>query len=152
MAPPALLDHVRRADLDGEHRADEVDLQDGFPLVLGLLEDAGRAAGDAGIGVDDVEPAVGLQREVDELLHVGGIARVHLHCDGLAAGGVDAGGDRCREWLAALSAAITLAPSAANSMALARPMPEAAPVTMTDLPVKRLHRETSSQNLDVAHL
>jgi hypothetical protein len=44
--------------LDRKEGADQVDAEDLLPILRALLEDRGEAAGDAGIGEEDVEPAM----------------------------------------------------------------------------------------------
>ena len=113
---------VRRGVLDGEERPDQVDPQNLRPILGGLFEDRGEAAGDAGVGEDDVEAAMLRDRVVDQPLDIGFAASVGLD-DAVAP--------------VLMSLPTTVAPSLRNSSAAARPMPDAAPVTIATLPLRR---------------
>ena len=51
--------------LDRQKRADQVYAQHLRPKLRGLLQERRQAAGNPGIGVDDIEPPIGLHRQRD---------------------------------------------------------------------------------------
>ena len=93
--------HVRRRIFDRQERADQVDAQDLLPVGAVLLEDAREAAGNAGIGEDDVDAAMVGDDRLDERRDL--VFR--------------AGVERATPSPAAASAAMTVAPSLRNSSA-----------------------------------
>ena len=105
--PAAALLHRRRGIFDRQERADQIDPQYLRPIGRILLEDAVEAAGNAGVGEEDVEPAMVANRMGDQrldLLLVAGVAfevrAVEVGADhgrAFAAEQLDASPCRCRE-------------------------------------------------------
>ena len=102
-----------------------------------------RRAGstDGGIVHHDVEAAEFLDRCADQRIHL----RPDRHVTGAkardAAGrprSPPASARRLRATVSVTSPITTFAPSRANSVAMARPIPDAPPVTMTTLPLSRM--------------
>ena len=114
--------------LDGQIDADQIYTQHLGPLLRRLLEEGREAADDTRVGVADVQATKLRNRSAHRRLDVGfesprrrsSPPRSHRPWRMAAA---------VSSTLSTLSKATTLAPSAANSLALARPMPLAAPVT-----------------------
>ena len=50
--------HVRSGIFDRQPRPDQIDPKDVFPVGRALLEQAGKAAGNSGIGEEDVDAAM----------------------------------------------------------------------------------------------
>ena len=124
----ARVEQRRDGGLAGEERAGEVDGEHLVPRVERVLVGAGRAqdAGDVG---QDVQRAVASTALADGPLGGGGVADV--------ADDVDARRRRRGRSTACTSTATTVAPSATRRSTVARPMPDAAPVTIAVRPSKR---------------
>ena len=60
--------------LDREDRADQIDAEELLPILRRLLEDRGEAAGEAGIGEEDVEAIMLADGEFDEAGDVLGVS------------------------------------------------------------------------------
>ena len=85
----ALPDHDRRGMLDRQKHADHIHAQDFRKILNGDIEQRRHATSNAGIGVDNVEPAEFLRRRRDEFLDVGLIAGVHRQATRRMAGLLD---------------------------------------------------------------
>ena len=85
----------------------------------------------AGIVDEDVEPPESAQRRLERALDLRSIADIHRHGDAL--GSVAANAFAVSK---SISAIITAAPLAAKVVAIARPMPFAAPVTNATWPLR----------------
>ena len=107
--------------LDRQERPDQIDAQDLGPILGGLLGDRGEAARDAGVGEKYVEPAMFVKRRVRRARRTSASRPASA-----------------RTRASATSAPTTAAPSRRNRSAAARPMPDAAPVTIATLPPRRL--------------
>src|SRR5712691_46837 len=75
-----LLDHVRHDMFHRQEWPDQVDPQDLLPMLHSLLGDRHQSAGDAGIGPDRVDFAIGRERLVDEADNV--LLRAGISLDG----------------------------------------------------------------------
>ncbi len=140
VALPLLLYHESDDSLGDEEGTLQVDGHDTIPLLLGDVQGPRRER-DAGV-VDEYVHALVVSRDpVDHLTHlvglgdVGAIGRA-LRRDSLIAA------IATRRFSSETSLTARTAPSFANAVATARPMPRAAPVTRTTLPSKRLHSES----------
>src|SRR5208282_2334314 len=64
---------------DRQERSDQIDLQDALPMIHALLEQRNKTAADPGVGINDVERSITLQRLTDESLDVVFLAGVGGH-------------------------------------------------------------------------
>jgi len=91
--PATGLRHLFGGELGAEKDARLIDRDDPVPAVqtVGIAD---RAAGDAGVVHQDVEPAVGRQRFADQARPFGFAGDVDFDCGCCAAAGPDRGGNR----------------------------------------------------------
>ena len=135
--------HLAELALHAEEDPCEIDGEHPVPRFLVVLGEASALAADAGVVERAIQPAEPLDAPVDERLDLSGIGHVALYeerfgaslarqSDGFTAARlVDIGEEQ-------------LAPSSANTSAVARPIPEAAPVTSATLP-SRMPRVTTAR-------
>ena len=135
IAPPPASRIARPGGLEAKEHAAEIHGERARP-VLGRDVEHVPAGRDAGVEVREVERAEALHHVGDHALVRAAIRHVERERHGLAAGlrdllGHALGAGPFR------SVTATRAPRAASSFALARPMPEAAPVTSATRPSSR---------------
>ena len=122
----AMLAHQRRRRLGADKRPGEVDLQDAAPVFIRGVEQR-REHRDAGIVDQRVEPAEACAHRRHGVRHRVGIGDVAMQFQRVVRIGEPATAPRSNS--PSMSSSATRQPSARNRLAVASPMPRAAPVT-----------------------
>ena len=123
--------------LGGEERARQIDVERFVPAVERNARGRPLLAECAGIVESDIEAAIALLRTLDQLFGERLVAYVARQRESVAS---LVGDFTDKDSSSALrrAATTTLAPARANSFAVARPIPELAPVTIATLPLRSI--------------